>query len=232
MKSYWFCPLLLALVGCNMPKPIDYTQIDYDDIPYAEFQKLDHDTQYKIKYKNDCDSIITVERQDKVPVYDENGQPHTLKDTILVDTIILTQDKIIFLTDIKGCKASLHFFTTEKVYDKRKKDFIDMFDIDFLKDKNNKYLYLPKDALPNLNGIGYFTPFKFNISLYYGLHKKSFFNEYENEYRFSESHTIYKGMLGYLNGKPNPDQDIFVLEENEMSKFLKYLDYKGKSVTE
>ena len=216
--------MIVALVGCTNLKPVDYSQMNYEDIPYDKFKELPHQIQYQIKYKNDCDTIITVERKEKVVVNDESGTPHLRKDTTIVDSLFLATDKIIFKTGIKKCKANLYFITNEEVYDKQAKKFTNYFKLDFIKDKSTNCLYLQKESFPNLNGIGLMSPFSYNINLTYGL-TKNILDEYENNYVFTECHTIFKNELG----KDNPSEDIFVLEENEMSKILKFLDYKGKS---
>ena len=229
-KIMFFIAIIVILfTSCTFPsRDFNWEDMEYNQIPYSTFNKLSYSLQYKIKYKHDSDSILTFKYKRKDTLYLEDGTMNKVINVTDTFYLYLKKDSIIYRPVYSCKKPKLSFSTYEDFYDKTNKDFTSHFSFDFKYSKKDKYYYILKDNLPTLDTTSFWgTHIKYidfeNIPAKYSDYALDTYNR-DYSFSFSESRILRKGSLGkYSNGKPCPEHDELILEENQYSKFRKWL---------
>lgn len=229
-KIMFFIAIIVILfTSCTFPSRdyINWEDMEYDQIPYSTFNKLSYSLQYKIKYKHDSDSILTFKYKRKDTLYLEDGTMNKVINVTDTFYLYLKKDSIIYRPVYSCKKPKLTFSTYEDYYDKTNKDFTSYFSFDFKYSKKDKYYYILKDILPTLDTTSFsgtyvkYIQFE-NVPAKYSDYALDTYS-HDYEFFFCESHVVRKGSLGVINGKPWPEEDFFSLDENQESKFRKWL---------
>lgn len=218
--------ILVLLMFCSCVQKIDYSKMDYKDIPSNEFEKLPYITQYKIKYKNVPDNVLLFECYVKDTLYFEDG---TMKKTELVlDTfnIVFNNDSMLFNLKYAIKDPELSLSLSDEVYIEKEKRFSKYVTLKPKYDKNRKRYYLLRTDFPRLekNSFG-FSPIS-SVHFQFDLKNYDFELESRNNnflFYFTESKIVYKGEYGKFQGKPFPEKNTFVCEQNQETSLIRWI---------
>ncbi|MBQ3710305.1 MAG: hypothetical protein II887_06355 [Bacteroidales bacterium] len=199
-------------------KPNEIKNKKYEEYSNKEFSSLPHDVQYSLKFPNDVDTIITVYYGWMDTLYTEDGTPLKIKKTSRTCNLVLGKDAMKLYYPYMA-KPTLSFSSSEKLYDKRIRDFSNDFSFEFKYDKKKKYYYILRTELPqgvtfehDLSSLN--KPSISNLSPTEKKYKKMVKELYSYDFIYSFSESRY-----YEYGS-------WACEENEITKLENWLNSK------